>query len=235
MNNELNQFKNKIKLILGLINTEYKNIMEQYSEDNLYVKSLPLKLSNKCLKVQKDTINKQLEDIFIPTFKTISPMVDDGIMELYNVDEPIKLSTVLNSTESIKELIYESWDRLYTFKYIKYNIIMSFIMQLYLTLERELNSLTREQALFNSIKFLEKKYQIAFNINIKENLNKYRHIINVYKHGYGESYLEIEKNYFSILKFKLSNNSNDMVFLFDLNKINFDDLYNTITNLINSF
>ena len=154
---------------------------------------------------------------------------------MYNVDEPIKLSTVLNSTESIKELIYESWDRLYTFKYIKYNIIMSFIMQLYLTLERELNILTREQALFNSIKFLEKKYQIEFNINIKENLNKYRHIINVYKHGYGESYLEIEKNYFSILKFKLSNNSNDMVFLFDLNKINFDDLYNTITNLINSF
>jgi len=235
MNNELNKFKNKIKLILGLINTEYKNIMEQYSEDNLYVKSLPLKPSNKCSKVQKDTINKQLEDIFIPTFKTISPMVDDGIIELYNVDEPIKLSTVLNSTESINELVYESWDRLYTFKYIKYNIIMSFIMQLYLTLERELNNLTREQALFNSIKSLEKKYQIAFNINIKENLNKYRHIINVYKHGYGESYLEIEKNYFSILKFKLLNNSNDMVFLFDLNKINFDDLYSTIINLINSF
>ena len=31
MNNELNQLKNKIKLILGLINTEYKNIIEQYS------------------------------------------------------------------------------------------------------------------------------------------------------------------------------------------------------------
>lgn len=53
MNNELNQFTNKIKLILGLINTEYKNIMEQYSEDNLYVKSLPLKPSNKCSNVQK--------------------------------------------------------------------------------------------------------------------------------------------------------------------------------------
>ncbi len=32
MNNELNQFKNKIKLILGLINTGYRNIIEQYSE-----------------------------------------------------------------------------------------------------------------------------------------------------------------------------------------------------------
>ena len=82
--------------------------MEQYSEDNLYVKSLPLKSSNKCSKVQKNIINKQLEDIFIPAFKTISPMVDDGIIELYNVDEPIKLSSILNSTESIKELIYES-------------------------------------------------------------------------------------------------------------------------------
>ena len=95
--------------------------------------------------------------------------------------------------------------------------------------------LTKEQALFNSIKFLEKKYQISFNINIKENLNKYRHIINVYKHGYGESYLEIEKNYSSILKFKLLKDSNDMVFLFNLNEVNFDDLYTTITNLINSF
>ena len=82
MNNELNQLKNKIKLILGLINTEYKNIIEQYSEDNLYVKSLPLKPSKKCLKVQKDMINKELEDIFIPTLKTISPMLDDGIFVL---------------------------------------------------------------------------------------------------------------------------------------------------------
>ena len=118
MNNELNQFKNKIKLILGLINTGYRNIIEQYSEDNLYVKSLPLKPSNKCSKVQKDMINKQLEDIFISIFKTISPMVDDGIIELYNVEEPIKLSSILNSTKPIKWLIYESWDRLYTFKYI---------------------------------------------------------------------------------------------------------------------
>lgn len=235
MNKELNQLKHKIKLLLGLINAEYKNIIEQYSEDNLYVKSLPLKPSKKCSKVQKDVINKQLEYIFISTFKTISPMVDDGIIELCNVEEPIELSSILNSTESIKELIYESWDRLYTFKYIRYNIIMSFIMQLYLTLERELNNLTKEQSLFNSIKFLEKEYKLSFNIDIKENLNKYRHIINIYKHGYGESYLEIEKNYSSILKFKLLKNSNDMVFLFNLDKVNFDDLYSTIINLINLF
>ena len=180
-------------------------------------------------------INKELEDIFIPTLKTISPMLDDGIIELYHIEEPIKLSFILNSTKSIKELIYESWDRLYTFKYIKYNIIMSFIMQLYLTLERELNNLTKEQALFTSIKFLESEYHISFDIDIKENLNKYRHIINVYKHGYGESYLEIEKNYFSILKFKLLKDSNDTVFLFNLNKVNFDDLYSTINDLINLF
>ena len=33
-------------------------------------------------------------------------------------------------------------------------------MQLYLTLERELNHLTKEQSLFTSIKFLEREYHI---------------------------------------------------------------------------
>ena len=233
MNNELNQFRNKIKLILSLINKEYKNIIEQYNEHNLYIKSLPLKPSPKCSKAQTNKVNNKLEETFVPMLKTISSMIDDGIIELCNVQEPIKLSSILDSTKSINNLIYESWDRLYTFKYIKYNIIMSFIMQLYLTLERELNNLTRERTMFNSIKFLEKEHKISFSTNTKDNLNKYRHIINVYKHGYGESYLEIEKNYASILQFKLSKDSNYMVLLFGLNQINFVDLYNTILNLIN--
>lgn len=235
MDNELNQLKNKIKLILGLINTEYKNIIQQYSDDNLYTKSLPLKPSKKCSKIQKNKVNNQLNENFIPILKKISPMIDDGILELCDVQEPKKISSILDSSKPIESLIYESWDRLYTYKYIKYNIVMSFIMQLYLTLERELNNLTKERTLFNSIKILEKEYKLSFSNNIKNNLNKYRHIINVYKHGYGESYLEIEKNYSSILQFKLSKDSNDMVFLFNLKKINFEDLYNAINNLIELF
>lgn len=55
-------------------------------------------------------------------------------------------------------------------------------MQLYLTLERELNNLIKKRTLFNLIKFLEKEHKISFSTNAKDNLNKYRHIINVYNY-----------------------------------------------------
>lgn len=145
MSNNIKYFKNKITLTLSILNTEYINIINQYNENNLYIKSLPLKPSKHCSTIQKEKIKKQLEDMFIPILKELSPIIDNGIIELECVEDTIPLSSISKSSESYKSLIYESWDRLYTYKYIKYNIIMDFIMQLYLVFEKELCNYTKKE------------------------------------------------------------------------------------------
>lgn len=40
--------------------------------------------------------------MFISTLKTISPIVDDGIIELYNVEEPIELLLMFINTAMVK-------------------------------------------------------------------------------------------------------------------------------------
>lgn len=89
--------------------------------------------------------------------------------------------------------------------------------------------------MFNSLKYLEEIYNIIISSETKKNLDMYRNIINVYKHGYGQSYVEIEKEYPTIIQFNLLQDSSNTVFLFKLDIVNFENLYKTIISIIELF
>lgn len=177
--------------------------------------------------------------MFIPTFEILLPIIDSGIIELESISNTIDLNISQDIFKLYENLIYESWGKLYIYKYIKYNVILNFILQLYIIFERELiinikkhDAKFLDYTLFNAIKYLERNMGINFSTEIKSKLDLYRNVINVYKHGYGTSYIEIEKNNPNVINFQLNKNIHDNCFLFKLDKINFYDLYDTIIEFI---
>lgn len=125
---------------------------------------------------------------------------------------------------------------MYIFKYIKYNLCLSFIMQLYLIFEKELVGSVKKYidnsfnttSLFSAIKFIEKDKKQKIDNKIKEQSGLYKNIINVYKHGNGTSYSEIQKNNGDILNEYINIDNFDSAFVFNLEKISFEELYNAI-------
>lgn len=240
MNDIFYSFNDKISLMLKTLRKEYERIIFDYNEDKLFKKCFPIQASKKCTKEQKKQVDEYINKLFVPTFKTLSPMIDDGIIEWESVSNKVKLPTTQFNYKLYEDLIYESWDKLYIYKYIKYNTLLNFILQLYIVFERELisnikkyDSSFSDSTLFGAIRFLEKNYNVVISLKIKSKLDLYRNIINVHKHGYGTSYIDIEKNNSDIINFKLNRDTYDYSFLFNLNKISFNELYNVILNFIN--
>lgn len=240
MNDIFYSFNDKISLMLKTLRKEYERIIFDYNEDKLFKKCFPIRASKKCTKEQKNQVDEYINKLFVPTFKTLSPMIDDGIIEWESVSNKVKLPTTQFNYKLYEDLIYESWDKLYIYKYIKYNTLLNFILQLYIVFERELisnikkyDSSFSDSTLFGAIRFLEKNYNVVISLEIKSKLDLYRNIINVHKHGYRTSYIDIEKNNSEIINFKLNRDTYDYSFLFNLNKISFNELYNVILNFIN--
>ncbi len=163
-------------------------------------------------------------------------MIEVGIIELENPLTETNLKNNLDKKEIINSLLEEGTERLYIFKYIKYNLCLSFIMQLYLIFEKELVCYVKKYidnsfntaSLFSAIKFIEKDKKQKIDNKIKEQLGLYKNIINVYKHGNGTSYSEIQKNNGDILNEYINIDNFDSAFVFNLEKISFEELYNAI-------
>ena len=166
-------------------------------------------------------------------------MVDNGLLVWDSAIEEINLDEIRNNSKKVESLLYESWEKLYIYKHIKYDLIMSFIMQIYLFIEKEISSFLSEKyknrnlsTLFSCIKVIEGEGKI-FDENIKKKLDMYRNVINVYKHGNGTSLEELKKNHINIL-----NNcydSKDLSFVFNLKYVSVDDLYETMNSLLCEF
>ena len=236
MNEKYKNIPPKIRRITKYLKDEYLNIIKAYEEEKLYRKSYSIISSNKCDEVQESQINDLISKLFNPLFDTLSPIIDAGIIELENpLNEPA-LKNNVNNKEVINSLLEEGCERLYIYKYIRYNLCLSFIMQLYLIFEKELicsvkkyiDNSFNSTTLFSTISFIEKDKKQKIDNKIKEQLNLYRNIINVYKHGNGMSYTEIQRNDVNILNEHININNFDSAFVFNLEKINFEELYRTI-------
>lgn len=241
MNTIFYNFNDKIKLMLKTLKKEYEEIISNYDEAKIFNKSFPIQASKKCTKKQKEQVDKYITNLFIPAFKTLSPMIDEGIIEWDSVSDKVELTSIEYNSKIYENLMYESWDKLYIYKYIRYNTLLNFILQLYIIFERELISTIKKydsnfsnSTLFGAIKYLEKNFKIVYSSELKSKLNLYRNIINVHKHGYGTSYIDIEKNNADIINFSLNKDNFDYTFLFNLKKIGFTELYNTILEFIES-
>ena len=84
---------------------------------------------------------------------------------------------------------------------------------------------------FSSIRIIETNKNTTINSDVKQNLNLYRNIINVYKHGSGDSYEKIKSTNPDILN--IIDYDNDMYFVLNLKKININQFINSIETMLN--
>ena len=84
--------------------------------------------------------------------------------------------------------------------------------------------------MFSCINVIEKERKYI-DKNIKAKIDMYRNIINVYKHGKGNSFDELKEKNCHVLN--SCYDSNDLSFVFNLKFVSFEELYNTLINFIN--
>lgn len=221
---------NDILTNIFYLKKEYKNILSLYSEELIMKKCYTLKVKDDITQDLKENIEKRLTVFFEPSLCVISKMIDAGIIEK---------ECSSHSDEAIKSIIYDSWDKLFIYKSIKYNLEMSFIMQLYLLLEQKViiffNKYFKQQNknLFSIIRYCEKN-GCYFDEEIKKKFDLYRNIINVYKHGEGESYNILKNNNAEKVMNSIDISNGNTLFLFKLEYVNFDDLYENCIGFIDN-
>ena len=129
-------------------------------------------------------------------------------------------------------------DKLYIYKKIKYNLFFDFLMQVFLFAERELsiyiiknyNVDKKYLTIFRGLNIIEEKEKIEIESSIKQELDLYRNIINIYKHGDGESYESVKR-----IRPDIINDIEgdiDMSFVMNTKKIKIDDLVSCIEKLL---
>ncbi len=231
-----NIFIKKSKKMLSTIKKEYEFIIKNYNEKAILKKSYTIKAKKNISLSEKKYINAVIKQFFDPTLKQISLLIDNGLLAWDSAIEEIDLKDIQNNDKKVEDLLYESWEKLYIYKTIKYNLIMSFIMQIYLYIEKELSVFLFSKyknknlsTFFSCIDILEKEGK-HIDKCIKEKIDLYRNIINVYKHGKGTSFDELQKKYPQILN--IHTETTDLSFIFNLKFISFEDIYNTLYQFI---
>lgn len=234
---DYNIFVNKIKRMLETIKKEYDIIIQRYSEDRIIKESYTIKAKESSNEIEKEYVNSVLKEFFEPTLEAITTLIDNGIITWDSAIEKVNLDNISNNAKDVKYLLYESWERLYIYKQIKYNLIMDFIMQIYLFTEKEISTFLNQKyknmnlnTMFSCIKVIEKERK-KIDENIKAKIDMYRNIINVYKHGKGQSLDEIKKKNPHILN--VCSESNDLSFVFNLKFVSFEELYDIILKFVN--
>lgn len=233
-------YKDKIIRMIDFIKLEYSNIILEYSEEKIIQKSLPLKATEKLEKEQRDIINKFIYSMFSPSLEKMSEMIDSGIIEWSEIAKNVEIEDVANNKKLVIEFFYQSHEKLYIYKQIKYNLTFDFLMQMYLFFEKEMiiflennfKDLTKCSNIFTVIQILEDELGYKIDTEIKKGIDLYRKIINVYKHGYGESFISIANSNPEILNF--TEKDNDMSFVFKLDKINIEELYKYIVDFLDN-
>lgn len=228
----------KSKKMIRIIKKEYNKIIKHYTDEQIIKKSYVIKAKVSADKMEKEYVESILQQFFNPTLEQLSLLIDKGLLVWDNAIEEINLDEIKNNSKSVENLLYESWEKLYIFKRIRYDLIMSFIMQIYLFIEKEISLFLSEKyknknlnTLFSCIKLIEKEGKVI-DENIKEKLNMYRNVINVYKHGRGTSLDEIKRNNIKILN--NCSESKDLSFLFNLEFVSFEELYETMNRFLDN-
>ena len=195
---EIITFNKKIDTIISYVMKEYEDIISIYNTNNLYKKCISLKPTKKCDEKEKEFVQKSLDEFFMPYLKIMTDIIDNGLVDFDSIIDELILSEP-NMKKLMEQLINKSLDKLYFYMYIRYNITLSFIMQIYLIFEKEFVEFsikvfsTSSRTILNLISKIEKTYNLKIDDNIIKLLNKYRLIININKYGYGTSYEELKK------------------------------------------
>lgn len=240
MKDKFKIYKDKIIRMIDFIKLEYSNIILEYSEEKIIQKSLPLKATEQLEKEKREIINKLIYTMFSPSLEKMSEMIDSGIIEWSEIAKNVEIEDVANNKELVIEFFYQSHEKLYIYKQIKYNLTFDFLMQMYLFFEKEMviflennfKDLTKCSNIFTVIQILEDELGYKIDKEIKKGIDLYRKIINVYKHGYGESFISIANSNPEILNF--TEKDNDMSFVFKLDKINIEELYKHIVDFLDN-
>lgn len=238
MNKDFIVCKNKILRMIKFIVKEYESIEKNYSSDNIIKKSIPIRLSKKVDKKDKEQYENIIELTFSPVLNKMSEMIDDNIIEWSEVSSQVELNEIKKDDKKIVDLFYESTEKLYIYKKIRYNLFFDCLMQIYLFFERELSKYIINRYnindnyinLFSGLNIIEDKEKMTVNSSIKKELDLYRNIINIYKHGYGDSYKKVKETNPDILNHV--DGDNDMYFVLNIKKITIDQLINVIEKLL---
>ena len=241
MNKDFIVCKNKILRMIKFIVKEYESIEKNYSSDNIIKKSIPIRLSKKVDKKDKEQYENIIELTFSPVLNKMSEMIDDNIIEWSEVSSQFELNEIKKDDKKIVDLFYESTEKLYIYKKIRYNLFFDCLMQIYLFFERELSKYIINRYnindnyinLFSGLNIIEDKEKMTVNSSIKKELDLYRNIINIYKHGYGDSYKKVKETNPDILNHV--DGDNDMYFVLNIKKITIDQLINVIEKLLYEF
>ena len=238
MNKDFIVCKNKILRMIKFIVKEYESIEKNYSSDNIIKKSIPIRLSKKVDKKDKEQYENIIELTFSPVLNKMFEMIDDNIIEWSEVSSQVELNEIKKDDKKIVDLFYESTEKLYIYKKIRYNLFFDCLMQIYLFFERELSKYIINRYnindnyinLFSGLNIIEDKEKMTVNSSIKKELDLYRNIINIYKHGYGDSYKKVKETNPDILNHV--DGDNDMYFVLNIKKITIDQLINVIEKLL---
>lgn len=231
-------FSKNCKEMMYILKKESDRIIKSFNKTRIFYKSLPVKTSKKCNTKQKGEINNFLKSLFYPIFDVITPLIQDGLL-ISKQDVWHDRDDDWNFVNNIHDI---ALGRLYTFLYLKYNLNLSLIMQFYLLFEQNLINYLHEEkkfsknSLFDVCAFLEKE-DIIIDSKIKDKLYMYKCVINVYKHGYGESYNIIRNKYPYILTNQNETNNKttddkNFAFVFNLDKISIKEIYDTIISFL---
>lgn len=238
MNKDFSICKNKILRMIKFIVKEYDSIEKNYSIDSIIKKSIPIRVSKKVDKKDREQYENIIEHTFSPVLNKMSEMIDDNIIEWSEVSGQVEIEEIIKEKGKIVDLFYESTEKLYIYKKIRYNLFFDFLMQIYIFFERELSKYIIDSYnlndnfinLFSGINIIEKKEGIEINSSIKKELDLYRNIINIYKHGYGDSYKKVKETNPDILNH--IDGDNDMYFVLNIKKINMDQLIICVDKLL---
>lgn len=217
--------------MLKIMKKEFERMLDEFDKQYVYEMSLPLKPSSKCPEDQKEKIESIIKAEFYKYFDAISPLINMGMIT-YEFN-----CRCNENNDDLTTLSYEAIDKFYTYEYIKYNLNLSFLTQMYLFFEQNLlNYLFKarnieKENLLEAVKLLESD-GCVFKKETKNTLNMYRLVMNVYKHGFGISYNEISKKYPNILNDYNNQNTKEYAFIFDLNKISIRELYDVILEFL---
>ena len=238
MNKDFNVCKNKILRMIKYIVKEYESIEKNYSPDSIVKKSIPIRLSKQVDKNNREQYEKIIEHTFFPILTKMSEMIDDNIIEWSEVSNQVELEEIKMNNKKIVDLFYESTEKLYIYKKIRYNLFFDCLMQIFLFFERELSKYIINKYnlndnyvnLFYGLSIIEKKEKVIIDSSIKKELDLYRNIINIYKHGYGDSYEKVKETTPDILNHV--DGDYDMYFVLNIKKINNKKLINNVEKLL---
>lgn len=230
MNKDFSACKNKILRMIKFIVKEYETIEKNYSTAKIIKKSIPIWLSKKVDKNYRKQYENIIELTFSPVLNKMSEMIDDNIIEWSEISSQVELDEIKKDNKKIVDLFYESTEKLYIYKKIRYNLFFDCLMQIYLFFERELSKYIIDKYnlndnyinLFSGLNIIEDKEKVAINSSIKKDLDLYRNIINIYKHGYGDSYKKVKETNPDILNHV--DGDNDMYFVLNIKKITINQL-----------